>query len=148
MTESRLEMYCPCDVCGGKPQNDMTFTRWQENSWLQYSLCNKHLPKLSPRVWVWMHQWRIGRKLATFLGLGIGYGGCYKCGTPWNCIRSHTTDYTPGQGCFPLCEKCWQELTPEQRLPYYDQLIAAWQAQGLVDSDTIEQIHTAVLEGK
>lgn len=28
-----------------------------------------------------------------------------------------------GSGICPLCEKCWAELTPEQRLPFYRKLI-------------------------
>lgn len=146
-----LKMYRPCDVCSAEPENDMTFNRWEaaRGSWLQYSLCNKHLPRLDPRVHIWTHQWRIGHKLATFLRLGIGLGGCYRCTTPWDCVRNHTTTHRLGTGCFALCEKCWQGLTPEQRLPYYDQLINQWAATGYPEStDEIELIRMAVLEGK
>jgi len=141
----RLEMYSPCDVCGNKCENDMSFHKWQEDrsSWLQYSLCNKHLPK-SPRVFIWMHNLRVGRAVASFLGLGIGLGGCYKCGTPWDCIRSHSTRYNPGSACFPLCEPCWQELTPTDRLPFYLKLLSHWDATPERYCEVIQ----AVLEGK
>jgi len=37
---------------------------------------------------------------------------------------------TKGSGCFALCEECWNELTPEERIPYYEQLIADWELKG------------------
>lgn len=143
-----LRMYSPCDVCDTEVENDMIFHRRlpDTSGWLQYSLCDKHLPILEPRTHIWKHQWRIGRQLATLLGLGIGLGGCYKCGTPWDCVRSHTTPFAHYSGCFALCEKCWQELTPQQRLPYYEKLMAQWgDAKTLPE---VELIRTAVLEGK
>jgi hypothetical protein len=35
-----------------------------------------------------------------------------------------------GSSCFPLCEQCWQELTPGQRLPYYRALVDSWMSDG------------------
>lgn len=124
-----LEIFLPCDRCRVKPQNDMVFSRveWGEHGevWRQFALCDKHLP-LTPRVLIWRHQWRIGRICASLLGLGIGMTGCLKCATPWDCVRSHSTTYSGSSGCFPLCERCWDELTPTQRLPYYRKLIDLW----------------------
>ena len=56
-----------------------------------------------------------------------GYGGCYRCGRSWPICEIHTTAYDDGAGCFPLCKECWQELTPETRLPYYRKLYNKWE---------------------
>lgn len=59
-----------------------------------------------------------------------GYGHCYRCLTTWPFVECHCTDYYEEnggwRGCFPLCEKCWSELTPEDRLPYYWRRWVAW----------------------
>lgn len=55
-----------------------------------------------------------------------GYGCCLKCLTPWRFVNAHMTRVTALSGCFPLCEKCWSEMTPEERLPYYRDLFSAW----------------------
>ena len=78
----------------------------------------------------------------------IGYGRCYRCNLPWNIVGGHCTRYFSTTwnhegGCFPLCEKCWSELTPHERLPYYKKLYDDWN-----DPDEIwEEIETAVMEG-
>lgn len=47
-----------------------------------------------------------------------------------------------GEGCFPLCEGCWQELkTPEARLPYYEALLKDWSKS---DRDELERKETAL----
>lgn len=48
-----------------------------------------------------------------------GYGHCRCCGRTWNVCECHPTQYDEGEACFPLCEECWSQLTPETRLPYY-----------------------------
>lgn len=59
--------------------------------------------------------------------LSPGYGCCGRCRTTWNFVRHHTTFYTAADGCFPLCEKCWQDLeSPEARLPFYRALWSEW----------------------
>ena len=60
------------------------------------------------------------------------YGTCGRCGRPWNVCKPHTTDYKIGYGCFPLCEDCWGELTPEKRLPYYRKLYDRWEREGTI----------------
>lgn len=72
--------------------------------------------------------WRIGR-ISRLLGLwrrGWSLGWCYRCKTCWTFIPHHVTNYSPGCGCFPLCEPCWKELTIEDRLPYYRKLYEQW----------------------
>lgn len=57
-------------------------------------------------------------------------GTCGRCQRPWfhkNVgVKMHSTPLGVGQACFPLCEKCWLSLTPEQRLPYYEDLHHDW----------------------
>lgn len=85
----------------------------------------------------------------------LGY--CYHCGTSWKWVLEHITQYNQNDGCYVLCEKCWNFLTPEQRLPYYLQLCSfwvtnltqkgnIWQKQDL--ESRAELIRKAVLEGK
>jgi hypothetical protein len=59
-----------------------------------------------------------------------GYSHCYRCGRPWPICTHHITPIDANSGCFPLCEDCWVELTPKERLPFYYQLIAEWESQG------------------
>jgi len=82
-----------------------------------------------------------------------GFGECYRCGRTWNITRWHATRFGTG-GCFPLCEACWRELTPIQRLPYYLRLFAHWVSYGdKTDNgtpwdETWDAIEKAVLDGK
>lgn len=61
--------------------------------------------------------------------LAPGYSTCGKCGIPWPFVEHHTTMYTTYSGCFPLCEVCWGNLTPETRLPFYRDLWLGWKDQ-------------------
>lgn len=75
-----------------------------------------------------------------------GYGTCLRCVEPWSKVEGHSTSYGRGmQSCFPLCEPCWQALSPEQRLPYYQILILEVWENGEADWPSIKQ---AVLDGK
>lgn len=74
------------------------------------------------------------------------WGSCFRCGRPWKNIHGHNTAYgSKGFGCFPLCEDCWSELTPEERLPYYRALYDSWTPDCQDDWNEIEQ---AVMAGK
>lgn len=66
------------------------------------------------------------RALRNWWGRIRFFGGCYRCGNTWNWAQPHPTPYMAGRACFPLCETCWQELTPDGRLPYYDGLVDSW----------------------
>jgi hypothetical protein len=107
--------------------------------------------------------------------LSPGLGCCYRCKRPWKHpaskrtgprtwqqldhdrfygligVREHSTTYKGGGGCFPLCEGCWAQLTPEQRLPYYQQLVRNWIWQMPEDQELYEAkaklIYEAVLDG-
>jgi hypothetical protein len=57
-----------------------------------------------------------------------GYGDCSRCLLTWDVVDGHTIAYATGCGCFPICNECWDELTPVERVPFY----LAW----LVQTDT------------
>jgi hypothetical protein len=90
-----------------------------------------------------------------------GYSGCQRCLRVWPLCRAHTTVYKVSEngeeGCFALCEACWRDLPPDERLYYYERLVAEWKAQSLLwwmgnkveeMEETWNQIKTAVLAGK
>ena len=54
------------------------------------------------------------------------FGSCNRCFESWAYVRGHATSYTESMGCFPLCEDCWEVLTPEERLPYYRRMWKGW----------------------
>lgn len=96
-----------------------------------------------------------------------GTSTCLRCVQPWSKVGGHTTPYgraplpgfpagmmtTPGpheptwvstHGCFPLCESCWSDLTPELRLPYYRILVfEVWESP-----EDWTDIEAAVLAGR
>lgn len=80
-----------------------------------------------------------------------GYGLCHRCQTPWRFVTPHVTRYVEpppyGKGCFPLCEKCWADLDPQMRLPYYEWLFAEWGKDGAEDGEW-EACRQAVLAGQ
>lgn len=87
--------------------------------------------------------------LARHLPCLHGHGTCGRCGRPWCRVDEHTTPYSMTSGCFPLCEPCWAALTPEERLPYYETLIARWNAgDHPISPETADDIRCAVLAGR
>jgi hypothetical protein len=54
---------------------------------------------------------------------------CGRCGTSWAFVHGHSTLYTDRVGCFPLCDECWDELTPPERLPFYRVLWERWYSE-------------------
>lgn len=87
-----------------------------------------------------------------------GYSWCLRCKTSWPFVKYHATDYAKingnGHGCFPLCTKCWAELTPMQRLPFYRALIESWYAggrskySGMTFDEEWALVNDAVLAGR
>ena len=75
-----------------------------------------------------------------------GISWCYRCETPWTFVKSHTTQITRTQGCFPLCEQCWSELeTPRARMPFYRAMWESWSADGVSSATEWALIEAAVL---
>jgi len=66
----------------------------------------------------------------------------------------HSTFYLESWGMFPLCNPCFDKLTPEERLPHYDALLWKWQCFGEPDchglswEEAWEKVTEAVLAGK
>ncbi len=59
---------------------------------------------------------------------------CYRCN---RYRRYHITGYgSRGSGCLPLCQRCWQRLTPAQRLPFYRQLWELWWSSAVNGDET------------
>ena len=86
------------------------------------------------------------------------YSACGRCGMPWRVTKHHSTKVTWRDGMLPLCESCWKDLTPQDRLPHYRKLYESWlktTPKTLPDGTpykglkmTWEEIETAVLAGK
>lgn len=76
-----------------------------------------------------------------------GYGCCKRCRMPWVFVTSHTTKLDKNHGVFPLCEHCWERLSPAERLPYYRLLWQEWHEWWPVENPTWQQIESAVLAG-
>ncbi len=90
----------------------------------------------------WPNHEHWGRRLGRLSQwISPGYSWCGRCKTTWNWVEGHSTqflwcegdnsnDKNSGSGMFPLCEYCWHELTPEQRLPFYLELNNRWGTDG------------------
>lgn len=68
---------------------------------------------------------RIGRISKLF---SPGFSSCGRCLTTWTFVPLHRTPIEGGtiSACFPLCQKCWAGLTPDERLPFYRDLAQQW----------------------
>jgi len=100
------------------------------------------------------------RRIAGFFARLIfpTYSACGRCGMPWRVTKHHSTNVTGGSGLFLLCESCWKDMTPQDRLPHYRKLYESWlknMPETLPDGTaykglnmTWEEIETAVLAGK
>lgn len=125
----------PCRFCKG---HDDEMPRRPSDRERRYLLARESQHKLRINA-------RIGR---ISHAMAPGYGDCLRCHTAWAFVKGHSTSYTETSGCFPLCEACWSELTPEERLPYYRLLWNRWCADGADrEPETWGQIETAVMAG-
>lgn len=80
--------------------------------------------------------------------LAPGYGWCLRCQTAWLFVKEHVTEYTPQRGMFPLCQKCWNELIPQTRLPFYLEL---WEKSNFTAAHNVSlwsDVERAVFSGK
>ena len=76
-------------------------------------------------------------------------GACFKCKTTWRFVKGHSTPINDREGIFPLCKKCWADLTPEKRAKYYEMLIKELKKDGYcVSREERAAIIAAVLAGK
>ena len=68
-------------------------------------------------------------------GYARGYGGCLRCGDRWNWKSHHVIPYGGGAGMFPLCEECYNKLSPEERYRYCRELAREWEKWGRSEED-------------
>jgi hypothetical protein len=61
---------------------------------------------------------------------------------PWSIVAHHTTFYSKRAGIFALCERCWRDLSSDERLPFYEQLAGI-----SFDRDDWPAVCAAVLKG-
>ena len=79
---------------------------------------------------------------------------CRRCGIPWIDAEWHSTSINAQEGLFPLCKKCWEQLSIKERLPFYRELFDSRlesNSQEICDSviqENWEEIEKAVLAGK
>jgi hypothetical protein len=76
-----------------------------------------------------------------------GYSTCKRCRMPWPFVKSHTTKWNKNNGMFPLCEHCWERLSPAERLPYYRLLWQEWHEWGPVRDPAWHDVESAVMAG-
>ena len=78
------------------------------------------------------------------------YGWCLRCGVSWKLGTYHITHHSSRRGCFPLCKRCWRQLSPEERLPFYADMVWEWLPDLERDElvDLWESIKSAVMKGK
>jgi hypothetical protein len=78
---------------------------------------------------------RVGR-WGRMLPLPKKGGACLRCSTDFAFVRPHDTPYHyDGRCCFPLCEPCWKETTPDERIVFYARMLLDWRAAGKYDGD-------------
>ncbi len=81
------------------------------------------------------------------------FGRCGRCRMSWKWVKSHSTEYSASGGMFPLCERCWSELSPGDRVPFYRELWDGWQKTRneyptLEATVGWESVRAAVMAGK
>ncbi len=72
------------------------------------------------------------------IGRAQGVGGCLRCGDKWNWKPFHSTYYSAGRGCFPLCEPCWQAAVPDEIRRYYGEIVRMWRRGGSYHDQAFE----------
>jgi hypothetical protein len=80
-----------------------------------------------------------------------GYSTCYHCNRSWNQVElvgqdTHTFNVSPGQGFFPICEPCYQEMRAEglrtQLMTYIAALWVWWRSM----NDGVEHLPLADMQ--
>lgn len=60
------------------------------------------------------------------MGRALGFSCCAHCGMPWKYVEGKPIPFSDSSGMFPLCEQCFDELSPQRIDMYIDQLINTW----------------------
>lgn len=77
----------------------------------------------------------------------LSYGSCERCRISWIFNTYHITDTGGGTGIFSLCEACWTDLQPNDRMPFYFRLYDRWEPESRTD-ERWYAIHDAVKSDK
>jgi len=78
-------------------------------------------------------------------------GVCLRCIKAGLMVRDlHWTNYRLFRSwAAPLCYSCWRGLSPEERLPYYQEAFKMWEKMGYAKKwGPWESIEKSVLKGK
>jgi hypothetical protein len=94
-------------------------TYWISSGLLDLQVYIKYLP-------VWLLSLASARWAQKIIGNAFGYGSCCSCGMPWKYVKGKTISFSESEGMFPLCETCFDRLTPEEIDPYIEQLVQKW----------------------
>lgn len=132
---SAYYVYLRCGGCGREEEQDEVYRSWLEpllvpskrdpSRHQQTQLCPK-CARWHLRYWIKVRlRWRIGR-LSDWLE--PGYSHCLCCRTNWQYVEPHSTEVAERGGMFPMCEQCWSERSPHERLKYYRMLYEEWKA--------------------
>lgn len=88
----------------------------------------------------------MSRAFKNIRGKAKGISGCARCGDNWDWKKEHQIPYQHDakgrvQGLmFPVCEECYQKISPEERMEYCVQLWKSWGSpKGKVDWDIVKQ---------
>lgn len=60
------------------------------------------------------------------IGQALGYSCCSNCGMPWKYVQWKNIHFSPSEGMFPLCEKCFNSLGPEEIDRHIEKLVLRW----------------------
>jgi hypothetical protein len=56
------------------------------------------------------------RRLISKVTPSLGYGNCNCCGTYWHSVKGKIFSYSKSDGCFPICELCFDELLEDGKI--------------------------------
>lgn len=70
--------------------------------------------------------------LKNLIGSFQGFSACHHCHGTWNWKKGHTIPYRLDgmAGMFPLCEECYEKLSPQERYKYCIELYDSWGRPG------------------
>jgi hypothetical protein len=130
-----------------KPAKEWSWIHNKIHVWCINHQCSQLLPDWIIKL---LMEKRIGRISHAIFQVT---GGCLRYDTSWGLVSHHTTYYKyngESSGMFPLCNMCWNELTPDTSLPYYKRLYNHWinSLDGENDLEPFEIIELAVKDGK
>ena len=64
--------------------------------------------------------------IRNIIGRMNGLSYCLKCNGTWNWKKPHMILVNNNRSIFPLCEECYHEVSPEERLYWCKTLFKSW----------------------